>query len=279
MISMERQLIFLDIDGTLTEPGKNIPPQSALEAIRSARENGHLVFLCTGRNYGMLEPLLKYGFDGFVASSGGYIQCGNNVIYDCPLTEEQRALVLDVFKKNKIFKTVECKDGSFTDKEFKDFLRKNAQNSGNSEFLRWREQLERDLNIRPMEEYENQPIYKAVLMIDEEGKLKEPMEVLGSEFTFAIQEKNEQGFINCEFISKKYDKGQAVKRVCDYMGIAIKNTIAFGDNMNDFEMMETAEFSVCMGNGSEALKNIADDICESVSEDGLYKAFKKHGLL
>lgn len=53
---MERKLIFLDIDGTLTEPGKNVPPASAVEAVRAARTNGHRVVLCSGRNRGMLSP-------------------------------------------------------------------------------------------------------------------------------------------------------------------------------------------------------------------------------
>ena len=55
---MNKKLIFLDIDGTLTEPGSNTPPESALRAIRAAQKNGHLVFLCSGRNYAMLSPLL-----------------------------------------------------------------------------------------------------------------------------------------------------------------------------------------------------------------------------
>ena len=42
---MECKLIFLDIDGTLTEPGKNVPPASAVEAVRKARDNGHKVVL------------------------------------------------------------------------------------------------------------------------------------------------------------------------------------------------------------------------------------------
>ena len=50
---MKRRIIFLDIDGTLTEPGKNIPPDSALRAIREARAAGHLVYLCSGRNFDM----------------------------------------------------------------------------------------------------------------------------------------------------------------------------------------------------------------------------------
>ena len=44
---MNRKLIFLDIDGTLTSPGCNVPPDSALEAVRAARAAGHKVFLCS----------------------------------------------------------------------------------------------------------------------------------------------------------------------------------------------------------------------------------------
>lgn len=60
------KLIFVDIDGTLTMPGENVPPDSALAAIRKTQELGNKVFLCTGRNPDMLKPLLKYNFDGVV---------------------------------------------------------------------------------------------------------------------------------------------------------------------------------------------------------------------
>ena len=42
---MNRKLIFLDIDGTLTPAGSNTPPESAMRAIRLAQANGHRVFL------------------------------------------------------------------------------------------------------------------------------------------------------------------------------------------------------------------------------------------
>ena len=77
---MNQKLIFLDIDGTLTEPGKNVPPPSAVEAVRRAREKGHKVVLCSGRNYGMLYPVLQYGFDGLISSAGGYIEYGGEVV-------------------------------------------------------------------------------------------------------------------------------------------------------------------------------------------------------
>ena len=67
---MNRKLIFLDIDGTLTTPGSNTPPESAMKAVRLAREKGHKVFLCSGRNPGMMAPVLALGFDGLIVSGG-----------------------------------------------------------------------------------------------------------------------------------------------------------------------------------------------------------------
>lgn len=43
------KIIFLDVDGTLVDYHNRIP-DSAVEAIRKARENGHLVYVCTGRS-------------------------------------------------------------------------------------------------------------------------------------------------------------------------------------------------------------------------------------
>ena len=86
----DKKLIFIDIDGTLTVPGENEPPKSAVEAIRKAQANGHECFLCTGRNWDMLSPLLRYHFDGVIGSSGGYVTCHDEVLYDCPMTDAHR---------------------------------------------------------------------------------------------------------------------------------------------------------------------------------------------
>ena len=276
---MERKLIFLDIDGTLTEPGKNEPPASALEAVRRARANGHRVVLASGRSYGMLSPLLRYGFDGLVGSAGGYIMYGEEVVYDCPMTPAQQRLVLDVFQRNGVFRTVESRDNSYTDEAFKDFLRETAQAEGNSELLRWREQIESELGIRPMAEYRGEPVYKVGFVSRDAADLREPMRVLGDSFDFCIQGTDQFGAINGELINKAFNKGLAVERLRAYLGIPIDDTIAFGDSMNDLEMIQTAKLGICMGNGSEALKKIADEVCLPVGENGLYRAFEHHGLI
>ena len=276
---MGRKIIFLDIDGTLTEAGRNEPPESALQAIKKTQEKGNLVFLCTGRNYDMLSPLLQYGFDGVIASSGAYILCGDDVVYDCPMTEQERKNVMELLQKNGIFRTVECVDGSYTDEGFKQFLEENAEAGGNSELLRWRRQIEESLNIRPMAEYKGQPVYKVVVMFQSEKQLEEPRRVLGKTFDFCIQESDRYGFINGELIKNEYNKGIALKKVCDYYGIPAEDSVAYGDSMNDLEMMEAAGLSVCMENGSRKLKELADDVCPAVSEDGIYRSFRQYGLL
>lgn len=276
---MGRKIIFLDIDGTLTQPGCNEPPESALRAIRKTREKGNLVFLCTGRNYDMLSPLLRYGFDGVIASSGAYILCGEKLIYDCPMTEEEKKCVMELLQKNGIFRTVECVDGSYTDEGFKEFLAENAQAGGNSELLRWRRQIEASLNIRPMAEYKGQPVYKLVMMFRDEKQLEEPRRALGETFDFCIQESDRYGFMNGELIKKEYNKGIALRKVCAYYGVSVEDSIAYGDSMNDLEMMEAAGISICMENGSRKLKELADDVCGTVSADGIYQSFKKYGLM
>lgn len=276
---MDTKLIFLDIDGTLTEPGSNIPPASSLEAVKKAQGSGHKVILCSGRNYGMLSPLLRYGFDGLVGSAGGYIEFGGQVLYDCPMTSEQLDNAMAVFAESGVYRTIESRTGSYTDEGFKAFLRENARSAGNSELLRWREQLEENLGIRPMAEYQGEPVYKIIFMCQELEQLERARQALESEFNFCIQDAGQLGIINGELINRKFNKGSAVKRLSEYLHIPLEHTIVFGDSMNDLEMIETAGLGICMGNGSPALKEITDAVCPSVTKDGLYAAFRQHAII
>ena len=85
--------------------------------------------------------------------------------------------------------------------------------------------------------------------------------------------------MNGEIISRRFDKGTGVLKVCDHLGIPLEDSVGFGDSMNDREMLEVTELSVCMENGSEEMKKIADVICPSVTEDGIKKAFEKYHLM
>lgn len=276
---MEQKLIFLDIDGTLTEPGKNIPPASAVEAVCRARKNGHKVVLCSGRNYGLLSPLLQFGFDGFISSAGGYIEYGGHIVYDCPITRAQQDRVLKVLQENGVYYIIETRNHSYSDESFKEFLKNCIRSDANSELLRWQKHIESDQFTRPMIEYHLEPIYKAVFMSPGMDRLQNPIQCLQDEFHFCIQDENAHSIINGDLINKAFDKGTAVQRLCGHLDIAQKDTIAFGDSMNDLEMLQTAALGICMENGSMELKRLADEICSPFNEDGLYKSFEKLKLI
>ena len=274
---MGKKLIFLDIDGTLVEPGSNTPPASALEAIRRTQEKGNLVFLCTGRNCAMLEPLLHFGFDGMVAGAGGFVTVGDEVIFDCPMTKEQTETAISILHRDGVFCTLEAKDATWGDENLGEFLAE--QGGGNSEIERWRKALSESLNILPMKEYDGRPVYKIVIMCMNWGQLDAAKEALEKDFAFCIQDVPAHGCLNGELINRAYDKGRGVLRICEHLGVPVSDTYGFGDSMNDREMIETVGTSVCMENGSRTLKELSDLVCPSVTDDGLYKAFLQLGLI
>lgn len=272
------KLIFLDIDGTLVPAGSNVPPQSALDAIRRTQRLGNKVFLCTGRNYAMLKPLLKYGFDGMVASAGGYVTIGSEIVYDHPMGKEETEAALKVLHDNGVFCTVEAKDATYGDENLSDFL---ADADGdNSEIERWRKALSESLDILPMSQYDGRPVYKIVIMCQKAEQLDPAKALLEKDYDFVIQEVKAHG--NCqngELINRAFDKGRGVVRIAEKLGVDNKDTYGFGDSMNDLTMIEAVGTSVCMNNGAEALKKISDLVVPAVEEDGLMKGFIKLGLI
>ncbi len=274
---MKQKLIFLDIDGTLTPAGSNTPPASAMEAIRQAQKNGHLVFLCTGRNPAMLAPVLALGFEGAVAAAGGYVFWGDKVLFDCPMTPEQLETGMRLLKENGVFRTIEAKDATWGDEDLGDFLANAGE--GNSELVRWRKALAEELNILPMHEYDGRPVYKIVFMCTEASQLVPARNALEKEFKFVVQDVAAHRCLNGELINRSFDKGRGVRIVAQACGIPIEDTIGFGDSMNDLEMIETVGTSVCMDNGSPKLKELSDIVCPAVDDDGLAIAFKQLGLI
>ena len=137
---MDKRLIFLDIDGTFIQPGRMEAPASAVEAVRQAQANGHKVFLCTGRNYKMTSPVLRYGFDGYVCSAGGYVVCGDTVLFDCPMDKAQSDGVRAVLEASGVECTLEARDATYGGVQMMERLaayQAQRPDAVNSELERW----------------------------------------------------------------------------------------------------------------------------------------------
>ncbi|MBM6839913.1 HAD-IIB family hydrolase, partial [Clostridium saudiense] len=85
---MSKKVIFLDVDGTLVNDN-GVVPESAKIAVRKAKENGHYVFLCTGRSKAELyDDIMEIGFDGVIGAAGGYIEVNNEMILHKKVSRE-----------------------------------------------------------------------------------------------------------------------------------------------------------------------------------------------
>ena len=74
-------------------------------------------------------------------------------------------------------------------------------------------------------------------------------------------------------------KGVAVEKVLEHYHIDRSEAVAFGDGNNDLEMLKAVGHGIAMGNASDELKEIAEEVCGHVAEDGIYYYCKEHGMI
>lgn len=74
------------------------------------------------------------------------------------------------------------------------------------------------------------------------------------------------------------DKGRGIELICQYLGVPLKDTIAFGDSMNDAAMLKRAGLAVAMGNACDELKALSDIVCEDVNHNGVAIELHRMGL-
>lgn len=82
-----------------------------------------------------------------------------------------------------------------------------------------------------------------------------------------------------DIIEVEASKAEGLKRLCAYYGIDRKDTVAFGDSMNDLEIVQAAGIGIAMGNAREALKAAANYVTTAIDEDGVWNACVKLGLI
>lgn len=75
------------------------------------------------------------------------------------------------------------------------------------------------------------------------------------------------------------DKGSAIVRMTAALGLPMSASIAIGDSMNDLEMLERAGLGIAMGGSPPDVVARADEVTSSVHDDGVWRAFVKHGLI
>lgn len=82
-----------------------------------------------------------------------------------------------------------------------------------------------------------------------------------------------------DVIPRGSSKRVGIDKVLEYFGIALEESMAFGDGGNDISMLQHVGIGVAMGNAEGEVKRVADHVTSSVDDDGVIKALRHFGVL
>lgn len=283
---MERKIIFFDVDGTLVTgiDGIEFVPESTKKAIALTRARGNLVYLCTGRSKAEIyDFILDCGIDGVIGAGGGYIEIGDKMLYHKKITTTAINHMVDYFEANNFDYYVESNGGLFASKNLVKRLEKIIYGDiENDPVAKARYKKKDNHFINALVEGENMrrnDVNKACFL--ENPKI--PFDDIINEFS------GEFNVIHCtvpifgddsgELSVPNIHKANAIETLIKHLGINRKDTFAFGDGMNDKEMLEYVNVGIAVGNAKEGLKAIADEVTDDINNDGIYKAMKRHQLI
>ncbi|MEH7382680.1 Cof-type HAD-IIB family hydrolase [Bacillus sp. JJ1533] len=257
----EQSLIFFDIDGTLLNDDKKLP-SSAKEAIFKLKERGHEVAIATGRAPFMFEDLREeLGIGTYVSYNGQYVVLNGEEIYTNPLNEEALLQLTETALANNhpvVYMDHEDMKANVPEHEF---ITESIATLKIKSFPTYDPKY-----------YEGRKLFQSLLFVQE-----------GEEAQY------EEGFKDFDFVRwhplsvdvlpSGGSKAQGIEKLVEKLGIPEERVYAFGDGLNDIEMLTTIQNSVAMGNALDEVKEVAKYVTKSVEEDGILNGLKMVGLL
>jgi Cof subfamily protein (haloacid dehalogenase superfamily) len=257
------QILFLDIDGTILRPDDTIEDSTKI-AIAQVQERGMEVFLATGRPLHEVMDLAKeLNVTSFIGYNGAYgIYKGKDLFKEAmnPKTvkdfikianNNQHELVLYTKDKN-VFTNVNIP-------VVKEFIKKFH--------------LHKNETYSPTMDY-------AVLGMTLIHLMEKDPELYKNNEGIHLSQVNIEGMLHCyDVIRDNVNKGIGIQFVLKHLGIDKKNAIAFGDGMNDKEMLMNVGEGFAMGNGHPDLFQYAKHKTTEVTNSGIYNGLKMLGII
>lgn len=258
-------ILFFDVDATIYDQKRGLSP-SFKENFPLLKEMGHTVCLNTGRTKMIIpDSVLALDFDAIVAGSGSYVEHNGKVIFEKYIPQEVVARALTEFRG--IAFCIETFDYVYMNEEMAQIRRNSLENRIDTHSQINHIEPNKFQFRNSLAEYRlSKPVNKISFLADD-SQIGTIHRVLGEHCTI-LEEKN-------SVLSMHY--GEAVAKGCSKAsgGEKLRTALgggrvgAFGDGMNDIDMLRWADVSFAMGNASEKIKEIADYVCGDFMGSGI----------
>jgi Cof subfamily protein (haloacid dehalogenase superfamily) len=259
-VKVKGKIIFFDIDGTLLDHDKKLPASSK-EAIQALRKKGHAVAIATGRGPFMFRELREeLEIDAFISFNGQYVEWKGEAIYTNPIKPELLQAITDLALGNEHPIVYMDHDAMKTGTHYHAYVEESIAS------------LKVPQPGHDPDYYKNRNIYQCLLFC-----------------TYGEEESYKERFKELDFIRWHQfstdvlplggSKARGIEKMIEKLGYDKSEVYAFGDHLNDIEMLEFVGTGVAMGNAPDIVKKAADFVTKDVSEDGILHGLRLVGLL
>ncbi|MFD1362363.1 Cof-type HAD-IIB family hydrolase [Lentibacillus salinarum] len=258
---MTQKLIFFDIDGTLLDDEKRLP-DSTKQAIADLQAAGHYVAIATGRAPFAFKSLLtELGISSYVSINGQYVVHNGEAIYKHPLQPDALA-ALEKYAKERQHPLVHLNHDNWY---------ANVQHHPHIEAAVNSLKIDKQITYNPSF-YQQGEVYQTLLFCTEESET-------GYDQTFDQFHFVRWHDYSVDVMPAGGSKAAGISQLIRELQIPAHDVYAFGDGLNDIEMLQSIENSVAMGNAPDAVKQAASTVTKDVNDDGIWHGLKLVGLL
>ena len=275
---------FFDLDGTLLGISRKLH-EDTKRAIEQLHEDGHKIFLCSGRTpeYLMKGIAKQIPVDGIVGCAGGVVYAEGSYIFENVLDKELIGRTVELLDSSPaIMYRLETRDCAYATDSYlamneRFFAAYKAQNADGAKAVK-DEAVEE--TVYPIDEFDpkNVNIQKMLFYTTGEHAFDE----IGSEidrYYHTIYYYESPQISIGELIPKSCTKADGINAVLEYYKADALETVCFGDGMNDYQMMEIAGIAAVWEGGPEELKALADYYFIDPDEGGIALALQEMGFV
>ncbi|MTT31976.1 Cof-type HAD-IIB family hydrolase [Terrilactibacillus sp. BCM23-1] len=257
------KIVFFDIDGTIYDFEKKIP-ESTKKAIFELQNMGIVTAIATGRAPFMFKDLRdELNIHTYVSFNGQYVVHNNEVVYKNPLNKKalfhlaKQALANEhpiIFQNEETMKT-ESIEHPYVIEGIKSLRIKDFPSNDNVQVF-----------------HQENDIYQALLFYTEDQNMNYPK--MYPDFNFVRWHP-----CSVDVLPSNGSKANGIKQLLKLLNLNVEQSYAFGDGLNDREMLSYVGQGIAMGNAEEETKKVASWVTKPVDQDGIVFGLEKAGLL